>query len=217
MKFTAESGIPLSLGNFYKLLQNTFYYGRFEYPRDSGNWYNGAHKPIISKDIFDLTQEKIKSQILEPRHGQKEFAFTKIMTCGLCGSGITADEKFKHQQNGNVHRCVYYRCTRIRDQNCKYTAINEDDLTEQLKGLLDDADIHTVSMKEKITREVKRFKKFEYMLLGNKTPVAVKDIDIRNYAKFILQEGDIEEKRELLRCLKSGIVLDNKKISLKTY
>ena len=71
-------------------------------------------------------QEKIKSQILEPRSEQKEFAFTRIMTCGLCGSGITADEKFKHQQNGNVHRYVYYKCTRTRDQNCPCGFINED-------------------------------------------------------------------------------------------
>lgn len=27
---------------------------------------------------------------------------TKMMTCGLCGSGITADEKFKKQKNGNI-------------------------------------------------------------------------------------------------------------------
>ena len=70
-------------------------------------------------------------------------------------------------------------------------------------------------MREKITNEVKRFKKFEQMLLGSATPITVKDIDIRNYAKFILQEGSAEEKRELMRCLKSGITLKNKIISLK--
>jgi hypothetical protein len=53
------------------------------------------------------------------------------------------------------------------------------------------------------------------MILGTKTPVAVKDIDIRNYAELILQEGDMEEKREFLRCLKNEILLVNKKISLK--
>ena len=68
---------------------------------------------------------------------------------------------------------------------------------------------------EAITNEVRRFKKFEQMLLGTKTVVAVKDIDIRNYAKFILLEGTMDEEREFLRCLKSEIVLDNKKISLK--
>jgi hypothetical protein len=69
-------------------------------------------------------------------------------------------------------------------------------------------------MREKIAEEVNRFKKFEQMLLGSKTPVVIKDIDIKNYAKFILQEGTMEEKREFLRCLASKILLNNKKISI---
>jgi hypothetical protein len=81
---------------------------------------------------------------------------------------------------------------------------------------MDDLEIQTVPMKEKITAEVQRFKKFEQMLLGTKTPVAVKDIDIRNYAKFILIEGSMDEKREFLRCLKSEILLDNKRVYLKS-
>ncbi|MCU0660319.1 MAG: zinc ribbon domain-containing protein [Candidatus Pacebacteria bacterium] len=137
------------------------------------------------------------------------------MTCGLCGSGITADEKFKHQKNGNVNRYVYYKCTRTRDQDCPCGFINEEDLVAQLQDLMDDLEIQTVPMREKITAEVQRFKKFEQMLLGTKTPIAVKDIDIRNYAKFILIEGSMYEKREFLRCLKTGIVLLSKKIFLK--
>jgi DNA invertase Pin-like site-specific DNA recombinase len=215
INFKTENNIHLSLGNFYKIIQNHFYYGRFEFPKDSGKWYNGAHKPIITKDLFDLVQENIKSQTLQPRSEQKEFAFTKIMTCGLCGSGITADEKFKHQKNGNVHRYVYYKCTRTRDQNCPCGFMNEDDLLEQLKSLMDDLDIQTVPMREKITNEVKRFKLFQQMLLGTKAQVAVKDIDIRNYAKFILQEGTQDERRDFLNCLKTRITLSNKKISLQ--
>lgn len=214
INFKTENNIHLSLGNFYRIFQNHFYYGRFEFPKESGNWYNGSHKPIITKELFDLVQEKIKSQILEPRSSQKEFAFTKIMTCGLCGSGITADEKFKHQKNGNVNRYVYYKCTRTRDQDCPCGFINEEDLVAQLQDLMDDLEIQTVPMKEKITSEVQRFKKFEQMLLGTKTEVAVKDIDIRNYAKFILIEGSVDEKREFLRCLKTSIFLKNKKITL---
>ena len=213
--FKTENNMHLSLGNLYKILDNHFYYGRFEFPKHSGNWYNGSHKPIITKELYDLVQKNIKSQTLEPRSAQKEFAFTKIMTCGLCGSGITADEKFKHQKNGNVNRYVYYKCTRTRDQDCKCGFINEEDLLIQLQDLMDDLEIQTVPMKERITHEVKRFKKFEQMLLGTKTDVAVKDIDIRNYAKFILQEGSMEEKREFLRCLKSEIFLNDKKIYLR--
>lgn len=214
LKFKTEAGKKFSLGNFYEMLKNDFYYGRFEYPRGSGNWYNGAHKPIITKELFDLVQENIKSQILEPRSEQKEFAFTKIMTCGLCGSGITAEEKFKHQKNGNTHRYVYYRCTRKKDQTCNSGSISEDDLIEQLKSLIDDLDIKTVPMKEKITEEVKRIKAFEQTLLNTKAIIAVKDIDIRNYAKFILQKGTTQEKRTFLNCLKSRVSLSHKKISL---
>lgn len=136
------------------------------------------------------------------------------MTCGLCGSGITAEEKFKHQHNGNTHRYVYYKCTRKRDETCKNAVINEDDLVEQLKSLVDDLNIQVVPMKEKIASEVRRFKLFQHMLVGTKAEIAVKDIDIRNYAKFILQEGTTEEKREFLRCLKTQIALTNKKILL---
>lgn len=213
--FKTENNMHLSLGNLYKILENTFYYGRFEFPKESGNWYNGAHEPIISRELFDLVQTQIKSQIMEPRSKQKEFAFTRIMTCGLCSSGITADEKFKKHKDGTVSRYVYYKCTRVRDSKCKSGYINEDDLIKQLQNLIDDIEIQTVPMREKITSEVKRFKSFEKMLLGSKTPVAVKDIDIRNYAKFILQEGSMEEKREFLRCLKSEIFLNNKKITIK--
>ena len=106
LDFKTENGKHLSLGNLYRILENHFYYGRFEYPKNSGKWYDGAHEPIITKELFIIVQEQIKSQILEPRSQQKEFAFTKVMTCGLCGSGITADEKFKKQKNGNVHRDV---------------------------------------------------------------------------------------------------------------
>jgi hypothetical protein len=45
--------------------------------------------------------------------------------------------------------------------------------------------------------------------------VEVAGLDIRNYAKYLLQEGSDIEKRELLGCLKGNIVLSEKKILLK--
>lgn len=137
------------------------------------------------------------------------------MKWGLCGSGITADEKFKKQKNGNTHRYVYYKCTRTRDPNCDCGFINENDLISQLQALLDDIDIKVVPMRDRITNEVRRYKQFQQMLLGNETKIAVKDIDIRNYAKFILQEGVLEEKRDFLRCFKSEVVLEKKRVSLR--
>ena len=210
---TAAGNKNLTLGNIYTILQNPFYYGVFEYPKNSGNWYQGKHEPIITKELFDAVQAQVKSQVL--RVENKEFAFTRLMECGLCGSGITADEKFKKQKGGGVHRHVYYGCTKVRDRDCKCGYINEVDLIKQFQSLIEKVDLNEIGIKDKIKREVERFKKFQRILLGVNEPIDIADLDIRNYAKFILKEGEDFEKRELLSCLKSKISLKNKLITLR--
>lgn len=37
----------------------------------------------------------------------RQFAFTGLMRCGECGSGITAESKTKECKNGNVHHYTY--------------------------------------------------------------------------------------------------------------
>lgn len=213
VKFRTKNGKQLHLGNLYMLLRNHFYYGTFEYPTGSGHWYQGKHKPLISKALFDQVQEKILVQIT--KGDSKEFAFTKLMSCGLCGSSITADEKFKTQKNGNVHRYIYYGCTKHNDKKCKSGYINEDDLIEQLAKLMDNIAFDEIGMRQKIKEEIERHKKFQSGLLGIKeTRVSVKNVEVRNYAKYILREGQVHEKRDLLLCLRTKITLANKKLDL---
>jgi len=207
---TGNKGLTLS--NIYMLLENPFYYGVFEYPVKSGNFYTGKHTPLITKELFDQVQAQVKSQIL--KYESKEFAFTKLMICGLCGSGITANEKFKNQKNGEVHRHVYYGCCKSKDRNCKCEYINEIDLIKQFEELLDRIDIDEIGIKEKIKAKVEEVKKFNDMILGKKEKITVADIDIKNYAKYLLREGRDIEKRELLGCLKSKIILQGKAIKL---
>ncbi|MCF7864938.1 MAG: recombinase family protein [Candidatus Pacebacteria bacterium] len=214
MNFKTPNGNKgLTLSNIYLLLQNDFYYGSFEYPRKSGLWYKGIHEPLISKELFDQVQEQVKSQII--RVQDKEFAFTKIMECGLCGSGICADEKFKKQKNGNIHRYVYYGCTKSKDKNCKCGYINEEELITQFESLMEKIDLDEIGIKEKMKVEVERIKKFQRVILGSKEKIDVGDVDLRNYAKYVLREAPDVEKRELLGCLKSKILLSQKKIILE--
>lgn len=210
---TRNGNKGLALSNIYLILQNPFYYGVFEYPRKSGNFYKGKHEPIITKELFDQVQEQVKNQVLRTQE-PKEFAFTKMMTCGLCGSGICADEKFKKLKDGSVNRHIYYGCTRSRDKNCKCGYINEVELIQQFEKLIDQVNINEIGMREKIKCEVERIKRFNQSILGVKQQIQIKDVDIRDYAKFILKEGSIEEKRELLTCFRSKILLKNKTISL---
>ena len=164
MSFKTKNGKALTLSNIYLTLRCHFYYGTFEYPKGGGQWYQGKHSPIITKDLFDLVQENITEHVIKTIG--KEFAFTKLMTCGLCGSGITADEKFKHQKNGNVHRYVYYGCCSRKDRDCKCGYMKEEELIEQLANLMDKIHLDEIGMKEQIKAEIERHKRFESGLLG---------------------------------------------------
>jgi len=85
---------------------------------------------------------------------------------------------------------------------------------KQFEGLMEKIDLNELGIKEKIKDEVARVKKFQRVILGTKENIEVKDIDVRNYAKYLLQEGSDLEKRELLGCFKSKILLSNKVIIL---
>lgn len=56
--FTTRKEKELSLSMIYLMLKNPFYYGEFEYPIGSGKFYKGAHKPLITKELFDRVQDK---------------------------------------------------------------------------------------------------------------------------------------------------------------
>jgi hypothetical protein len=210
---TAGGNKNLSLGNIYRLLENPFYYGVFEYPLKSGNWYQGKHKALITKELYDEVQKQLKGNELKTRQ-DKEFAFTKIMKCGLCGSGITADEKYKKLKDRSINSHIYYGCTKTRDRNCKCGLMNETDLIKQLQGFIDRINLNELNLRKQIEIEVLRYKKFQKSLLGQNTDVKVCDIDIKNYVKFILKDGTIDEKRIILGSFKSEIYMKNKEIYL---
>jgi len=212
LNFRTARGYHLSLGNMFKIINNTFYYGRFEFPQGGGVWYEGKHKPIITKELFDETRNSIKSQIIKSQG--KEFAFTRIMKCGVCGSGITADEKFKKLMNGGVNRYVYYRCTKAKDRNCKNPPLNETELVESLLEMVDTLNINKVKLTAKLDIEIQKFKKLQAMFLGKKRTEKIEPIDLKDYTKFVLKEGTSLEQRSILECISSELVLKSGKIDL---
>jgi hypothetical protein len=216
LNFKSKGNHNVSLSNIFLILQTHFYYGVFEYPEKSGNWYTGRHEPIITKELFDRAQSQLKrDQIV--RSELKEFAFTKLITCGLCGSGVTADEKFKKRKDGSTIKYVYYGCTRSRDIHCKCGYIREEDLIDQLVKLIDKLDLNEMHMKQKFEEEVVRLNKFQQSFLGTKMidKTKIKQIDLKDYAKYVLRGGTTIEKREFLSCIKNRLILKNKIVSLE--
>lgn len=214
IKFVTKNGKPLTLSNVYIILKSTFYYGEFEYPKGGGKWYVGKHDPIITKDLYNRVQNKLTNDNTV-RVQNKEFAFTRMITCGLCGSGITADEKFKKLKDGTENRYVYYGCTKFKDKTCPCGHIREEDLIEQLASILDTVSLDEIGMKDQIRAGLESHNAFQQSVLGI-TPdkIKVKEVDIRNYAKHILRDRPIDEKRALLCNLRSKLTLNEKQITL---
>lgn len=131
------------------------------------------------------------------------------MKCGACGSGITADEKFKKLLNGGVNRHVYYRCTKAKDRSCKNQAINETDLISAMLKMLNTIGLDQVKLNVKLNTEIQKFKKLQAMFLGKKKTEKIEPIDIRDYARFVLSEGSVLEQRSVLECIKNELVMKN--------
>ncbi|MCT6631879.1 hypothetical protein, partial [Staphylococcus aureus] len=87
---------------------------------------------------------------------------------------------------------------------------------------IDVIDINEIGLKRQFEDEVERYNKFQHTVLrmhGQEAEIEKKqEFDIRTYAKYILREGRMIEKRELLASLKSRLVLGkDKKLTLRRY
>ena len=75
--FRTPKGKPLLRSTIYRLFTNPFYYGWFEYPVRSGNWYKGSHEPMITQEEFD------RVQILLGRRGKPRVKNIILLLQGL--------------------------------------------------------------------------------------------------------------------------------------
>jgi len=127
---------PLALSMMYRIFMSPFYYGWFEYPKDSGKWFKGKHTPMVTEEEFNEVQKRLGRYAGKPKSQTHEFAYAGIMTCGNCSAAVTAEEKWKRYKNGSSHCYIYYHCTKRKDKNCPEQYIEEKDLEAQIDFIL---------------------------------------------------------------------------------
>ena len=97
--------------------------------------------------------------------------------------------------------------------------MREEDIISQLVKIVDDLDMNEIGLKKQFQEEVDRFNKFQRMVLemnGEENKIdKMREFDIRMYAKYVLKEGSITEKRELLAGLTSRLIMENKVIRME--
>lgn len=215
---TSCTGKTLNYSMVHAMLHKPFYYGEFEFPKNSGKIYKGIHKPAISKKLFDDVQEKIAQVERKKRYRKSKtapFSFLQMIRCGTCTSSITAEEKYKTLKSGEEAVYRYYVCARNRNRDCREKYINEETLMRELGKVLDQMEVDEIGMKEMLSNEIDRFYRIQAFIDGEEVQdrsAEKKDYDLRKYAKTIFEDGTIEEQRAILKNMKGRLILKDKKI-----
>jgi DNA-directed RNA polymerase subunit RPC12/RpoP len=151
-------GNPLSRSVIYKMFTNPFYYGRYEYPKGSGNSYDGLHIPMITEAEFERVQWLLHRDTNPRPQTEYDLPLRGLIKCGECGSSITA--QFKEQvrctqcrfkssvkNRGTCGKCglaisdmnkpvirryAYYHCTRTLNPLCRQKCVSSTALEAQL-------------------------------------------------------------------------------------
>ena len=85
--------------------------------------------------------------------------------------------------------------------------------------IIDTLDLSEMHMRQKFEDEVVRINKFQKNFFGTKEmngATVSKQIDLKDYAAYVLREGTTIEKREFLTCLRSKLVLVKKVVRIET-
>jgi site-specific DNA recombinase len=121
---TTRRGRPLSRAQCHRLLRNPIYYGIIRY---TGEFYEGRHKPIISKNLFDTVQQMMTKRSKPKTPKLKPYIYRGVFHCGECGCYVTTETQKGHN---------YLRCTKRVKLDCSQRYVREEVITEQIASYL---------------------------------------------------------------------------------
>lgn len=207
-KVTTRSGKSVPVSSILAMLINPFYYGRFQYPEGAGNpWYDGAHKPLISKELWDEIQQT--RGVNKGVWGSKQFAFRGLLKCGRCGAEITAQEKIKIiKKTGGYKRFVYYNCTKKTNPNCNERYMNEDTLCELLLELIE-KEPRKIHVTPKLQSKIERHHKVANSVFKQYGIEQTLNKPIIEYSRYVLREGNEVEKTAFANGITNKVLIKN--------
>lgn len=212
--FKSRQGKSVALSQTYLMLKNSFYTGRFKYPVKDGQWYQGKHKPLITQELFDKVQKQLTTYP-KSKWGGKTIIFKGLFKCGSCKTNIIGEERFRKRKRAEPRRHVYYHCARQLNR-CSEPYINEEKLIKQILRYINFINIaHPKFLKltDKLKSSVDSYLKIREEILYEQdiNPNSI-SLDVVNFARHILYNGTIQEKRDLVLALGKPMYIHNKHI-----
>jgi hypothetical protein len=84
-----------------------------------------------------------------------------------------------------------------------------------LLKIIDDIDMNELGIRVKLEDEIKRFNRFQKLVLNADAKQGDDaEVNLRTYAKYVLKEGGLSEKRELMSNLRSRLIYENRTVRL---
>ena len=165
--FLAKNGIVTRKGQEWKadrvtkqILTNPFYYGHFKY---WGEIHEGKHTPIISKKLFDKTEEVVHQRSKSWKKPKVIKAYLGLFRCGQCGMMVTAELQKGH---------IYYRCTKkSKTIRCTQPYVREEEVDGQLSQSIEEVSLRqdwADKMLDKLSLEEKDVAQSCHSFVGEK-------------------------------------------------
>lgn len=153
-----KNGKPLCRSQVYELFRNIFYTGTCFVFADK-LYENGIHKPMITLEEYEKAQNilGVRGQF-KFRPSKRTFAFNNSLMSCICGSSITAHERYRKtcpnchfKYNAVVNeQCLkcntpapeqttyycYYHCSKKKDPHCKQPHITLKELEKQFEHII---------------------------------------------------------------------------------
>lgn len=190
-----RTGKQVPVSSILAMLINPFYYGEFQYPEGPDEpWYKGAHKPLITKELFDEVQGT--RHVWKGVWGSKDFIFKGRFRCGMCEMLIIGQEKYKKQKDGSFKRHVYYTCSGRTKQNCKQPYINETNMQLALKEFVEQ-NYEKLKLSDELASAVTRHQEAANVLMKHYGMSGTLEHPLVEYVRYVLKKGSNEEKTGL--------------------
>jgi hypothetical protein len=213
--FTTRAGKQGSLSTIFTMLTNPFYYGKFEYPTKSGTWYQGKHKPLITKELFDKVQRQLVT-CPKSKWGGKTITFKGLFKCGKCKENMIGEDRMRKVKVGPARQHIYYHCARKMGV-CDEPYISEEKLIGELVkyiGFMENVHPGHLTVSDLIFESIEKFKSMrEEILYHQNINPKTAPLDMKEYAKYTLRYGLIEEKRNLVKALGKQLFIRDQVIS----
>ncbi|TMI67792.1 MAG: hypothetical protein E6H09_23730, partial [Bacteroidetes bacterium] len=188
-----RNGRNVTINGLFTILHNPFYMGLIRIQK-TGDVFAGAHRPIVSKRLFDQVQDIFAGKNV-PKHTIHNFTYRRMIRCSACERLLIGElQKMR----------VYYRC---QTRGCTSACLKEETVTQTVGRELKRLELGSQEFRLYRDESIKLFearnneseKLREEMLLHQKKIKARRGRLVDSYLDGIVDKEDyLERKAQLI-------------------